>query len=53
MLINGSALRYSQHNGAMSRILTAASFIPDMKKKKKKDKKKQREDEKAGWMRVG
>lgn len=48
MLINGSALRYSLHKGAMSRVLTAASFIPDMKKKKKKTRKSSERTRKRG-----
>lgn len=44
MLINGSALRYSQHKGPMSGFLASASFITDIKKRKKQ----QREEEKAG-----
>lgn len=36
MLINGSALRYSQHKGSMTGFLTSASFIPDIKQEKRK-----------------
>lgn len=37
MLINGSALRYSQHKGPMSGFLASASFITDIKKRKEKN----------------